>query len=409
MRIAVVGGGAAGMAAAIASAREGAEVTVLEKMDRVGKKLLATGNGRCNISNEDMELFHFHGAREFIQTVLSQVTSQDTCAFWESLGIPLVSLEGRMYPMSLQSSGVLDALRMEMERLKVQVKCASPVGRITRIKRSYRLSAPDGTDLGHYQRVIITVGGKASPQFGADGAGVQLASQLKHTVVPLRPALVRLKCRSPYLKALSGCRVETQATLLEGDEVIQREWGEVLFTAEGLSGPPVLMLAREALMPGRNRSIALNLMYSMREGECFWWLKQRSDRFSYMNVQEMLTGVLNKRLIVPMLKEADISPQTPCAKLGKPEIQAISRLIQWWTFPVLADSGWKEAQVTVGGVYTGEVDPQTMESRKQKGIYWAGEVLDVDGDCGGYNLQWAVSSGILAGKSAALGSGKELT
>ncbi|MBQ7916802.1 MAG: aminoacetone oxidase family FAD-binding enzyme [Firmicutes bacterium] len=403
MQIAIIGGGAAGMTAAIAAAREGATVTIFEKMDRVGKKILTTGNGRCNISNEDMDLSHFHGGtRSFIQSVLEKVSPEDTREFWESLGLVLITLEeGKMYPMSLQASGVLDALRMELERLNVTVKCAVPVEKIIQVKRSWRLVSAGGIDLGRFQKVIITVGGKASPQLGADGAGVQLASQLKHTVVPLRPGLVKLRCRSPYLKALAGCKVEAKASLMHGDEVLQEEWGEVLFTAEGLSGPPILRLAREAMVPGRNCSIALNLMENMREGECFWWLKQRSERFAHMTVQEMLSGIMNKRLILPMLKENDISAQMKSGQLNKHQIQAVARMIHGWSFPVIGDAGWKEAQVTVGGVFTGEIDAATLESKKNKGIYWAGEVLDVDGDCGGYNLQWAASSGILAGKSAA--------
>lgn len=402
MQIGIIGGGAAGMTAAITAARAGAEVTVYEKMDRVGKKLLATGNGRCNISNEHMELFHFHGASpDFIRKVMEAVPPEETRAFWESLGLILVSQEGRLYPMSLQASGVLDALRLEMERLGVRVRCGEEVTRVVPVKRSFRLEGADGQEKGRFSRVIITAGGKASPQFGADGDGQRLAASLGHTVVPLRPALVKLKCRSPYLKALSGCKVEARATLLQGDEVLAQEWGEVLFTPEGLSGPPILRLSREALVSGRRCGIALNLMEHMREGECYWWLKQRAERFGYMKVQEMLGGVLHKRLILPMLKETDIPPQTPSERLSKQQIQALSRILQWWTFPVLGDGGWREAQVTVGGVFTGEIDPTTMQSKKKTGIYWAGEVLDVDGDCGGYNLQWAASSGILAGRSAA--------
>ena len=402
MRIGIIGGGAAGMVAAITAARAGAEVTIFEKMDRVGKKLLATGNGRCNISNEHMELFHFHGAApDFIKAVMEAVSPERTRQFWESLGLVLISLEGKLYPMSLQASGVLDALRGEMERLGVRICCATPVERIVSVKKNWMLEGADGQELGRFPRIIITVGGKASPQFGADGGGKKLAAALGHTVVPLRPALVKLKCRSPYLKALSGCKVDAKASLLQGDEVLAQEWGEVLFTAEGLSGPPILRLSREALVSGRRCSIALNLMDQMREGECYWWLKQRAERFGYMKVQEMLSGILHKRLILPMLKETDIPPQMLCERLSKQQVQALARILQWWTFPVLGDGGWREAQVTVGGVFTGEIDPNTMQSKKRNGIYWAGEVLDVDGDCGGYNLQWAASSGILAGQCAA--------
>ena len=409
MRIAIIGGGAAGLAAAIGAARartdDQDEIMILEKMDRVGRKILATGNGRCNISNEDMGVSHYHPDPAFVEKVFTQVTPADVLEFWESLGLELVSEEGRLYPASLQASAVLDALRAEAERLGVRTACETPVDQIVPGKKGFRLVS-QGRDLGRFHRVIITAGGKASPQFGADGDGIKLAAGLHHGYAGLRPALVRLKCRNPYLKSLAGCKIQAGARLSISGHTVQTGAGEILFTAEGLSGPPILDLSREALAPGAEAVIHLNLEPGMREGECFWWLQQRCTRFPYMNLPAMLAGILNKRLIGPLLKSCGLG-DIPCGSVSKPQVQKLAKLLQDWEFPVIGDAGWREAQVTVGGVLTEEVDPATMESIKCPGIFWAGEVLNIDGDCGGYNLHWAAASGLLAGHTAALPNDKD--
>ena len=399
MTIGIIGGGPAGLAAAITAAQAGASVTLLEKMNRVGRKLLTTGNGRCNLSNEDTDLAHYHGAPAFIQKVFEQVAPEDVLNFWDGLGLRFTTENGRIYPMSLQASSALDAMRLEAERLGVRILCETPVRTIRRSKGGWMTGSGDSS-VGPFDQLILTVGGKASPQLGADGDVIPLAKQLHHTVCPLRPALVKLKCASPYLKSLAGCRLDALAVLRSNGTEIDERFGEVLFTEEGLSGPPILDLSRQALEPGREAEISIVLFPEMNAGECFAMIEERCRRFPYMTLPEMLSGILNKRLIVPLIKEAGLSLQMTSGELNKRQIGALSGLLQEWTFPVIGDGGWRDAQITVGGIATEEIDPQKMSSRKEKNCYFAGEAIDVDGDCGGYNLLWAVATGILAGRSA---------
>ena len=399
MTIVIIGGGPAGLAAAITAAQSGAKVTMLEKMNRVGRKLLATGNGRCNLSNEDTDPAHYHGDPAFIRQVFEQVVPEQVLSFWDGLGLGFTTENGRIYPMSLQASAALDALRVEAERLGIQIRCEAPVQTIRRSKGGWMVSA-GGISYGPFDKLILAVGGKASPQFGADGDIIPIAKQLRHTVRPLRPALVRLKCTSPYLKALAGCGMDALAVLKSDGKEIAERFGEVLFTEEGLSGPPILDLSREALEPGRKAAVSIVLFPGMNAGECFAMLEERCRRFPYMTLPEMFAGILNKRLIVPLIKEAGLNLQMKAGEMNKRQISALSGLLREWVFPVSGDGGWRDAQVTVGGVPAEEIDPLTMQSRLQKGCYFVGEAVDVDGDCGGYNLLWAVATGILAGRSA---------
>ncbi len=400
MKIAIIGGGMSGLTAAITAAGAGEAVTVYEKEERVGRKILATGNGRCNLSNTEMTAGHYHGDPSFVEQVYRRIPPQEVLGFWEDLGLILEAEEDRLYPRGRQASGVLDALRLEAVRRGVAMRTAAPVKRLERSEGRWKVTVSSG-ESAEFDAVILAVGGKASPQLGSDGEIAGFAKDLHHTLIPLRPALVRLSCQGGYFKMLAGCKINAGVTLTQEEKILGEEYGEVLFTKEGLSGPPVLNLAREALVPGRNCRISVHILDNMTESEAFLWLRERAQRFSYMTISEMLAGFLNKRLINPLVKEADVTLSTPCKKMTKRQIQTISHLLIDWSFPVSGSAGWKEAQVTVGGIYTREVDASTMESRKHKGLYIVGEALDVDGDCGGYNLHFAAATGILAARSAA--------
>ena len=399
MKLAIVGGGMSGLVAAVTAVKAGAAVTVYEKEERVGRKILATGNGRCNLSNTEMTADHYHGDPSFVEEVYRQIRPQEVLEFWDDLGLILEAEEDRLYPKGRQASGVLDALRLEALRRGVNIRTSSPVKHLEKAGDRWRVTSGSG-EAAEYDAVILAVGGKASPQLGSDGEIAGFAKELKHTLIPLRPALVRLSCQGGYFKMLAGCKITAGVTLTQNETVLGKEYGEVLFTKEGLSGPPVLNLAREALVPGRNCRISVHILRDMTESEAFLWLRERAQRFSYMTISEMLSGFLNKRLINPLVKEADVTLSTPCKKMTKRQIQTISHLLIDWSFPVSGSAGWKEAQVTVGGVYTEEVNSDTMESRRHKGLYIVGEALDVDGDCGGYNLHFAAATGILAAASA---------
>lgn len=380
--VAIVGGGAAGLVCAVQLARAGVKTVVFEKKDRVGKKLLATGNGRCNISNADMDLSHYHGTHaDFAKSIIAT----DTAAFWRSVGLELCELEkGRIYPMSLQASAVVDALRFACERLGVEIRTNETVQNLQAL-------------CNRYDDVVLAVGGKAGRQYGSDGDGFTFAKELGLKTQPLRPAIVRLTCDHPYLKELSGAKVNAKVRCLDADgTVLEEREGEVLFTEEGLSGPPVLDLARMALTPKKKTALSLNLVPSLSKDELEHMLQERVERFGDYEIGLMLSGLLNKRLIGPICKTLGIRPTDKAAAL--PIVKAVT-LLTGWTFPVTGSADWKEAQVTVGGIDTTQLDPATMAFKKRPHLYAVGEVLDIDGDCGGYNLHFACATALIAARA----------
>lgn len=401
--IGIIGGGVSGMTAAIAAARLGASVCLFEKTDRVGKKLLATGNGRCNLSNRDMSLSHYHGScAGLVPAVFECFGPEDTAAFWKELGIEQREQErGKLYPRSLQASSVLDVLRYELQRLNVECLTDQPVQEIRKTEAGFALKTPGG--IRRFSRVILAAGGKASPKFGADGSGAALARQLGLRLRPLRPALCRLECRHPELRALMGVKVDAEAVLRTETGEEQRAGGEVLFTETGLSGPPILELSRRAgeeLEKGRTAAVYLDLCPEESPGEVFAAFSERFSAMPYKNLKDGLNGWLHKKLIPVVARESGLSLQTGCGSLSRKDVGRLAAVLKEWKFPVLRLAGWAEAQVTVGGVLGEEVTSR-LECRKLPGLFLAGEVLDLDGDCGGYNIQWAVSSGYAAGSAAA--------
>ena len=404
--MAVVGGGGSGMMAAISAARCGAEVRLLERKDRVGKKLLATGNGRCNLSNADGSLSRFHGGDPaFIAAVLSGFSVASAVDFFEGLGISCrVEGEGRIYPRSGQASSVLDVLRWELERLKVDVRTGYEVRRIVPGGGGLALHLASGGKL-ESERAILAAGGMAGPQFGSDGAGLRLASALGHRLVEPVAALVPLRLHADFLRKLKGVKFDGRAEVRCGDEVLRAEEGELLFTDSGISGPPILQLSRaasQALKANKEPCIVLDLFPGSSLEELDSALEIRFRRQGHKSVADGLVGLLNKRLIPVLLTGAGIDYHAlPCADIAAAARNALARLLKGWSLEVSGTMPWPEAQVTAGGVALDDVNPDTLESRLVPGLFFCGEILDVDGDCGGFNLQWAWSSGWLAGRSAA--------
>ncbi|MCL2336011.1 MAG: NAD(P)/FAD-dependent oxidoreductase [Firmicutes bacterium] len=405
IQVAVIGGGAAGLTAAIAAAGAGAKVTVLERLDRVGKKILATGNGRCNLSNTDLTLDHYHGVNpRFAHSALSRFDFARTMAFFESLGIAWQAEEdGKVFPMSEQASSVLDVLRYRINDLGVEVRCSAGVSTIKGREGDFTLELADGDQVSA-QRVIIATGGRAAPNLGSDGSGYSLARQLGHSVVEPFPALVPLKLAAGFLKSISGVKFTGSATVLAGDRPIKTAAGEILFTDYGISGPPILALSRVAseYLHKSEVWLKLNLFSAMSADELRQLVDRRLETQAAKSLAFSFVGLINKRLIPVLLKEAEIKdPRKPAGQLTGAEREAVQTILQDWRFQVSGARAWPSAQVTAGGVNVSEVDPKTMASKLTPGIYFAGELMDIDGDCGGYNLQWAWSSGFIAGESAA--------
>ena len=411
LRVTVVGGGSSGMMAAVSAARAGAAVMLLERKDRVGKKLLATGNGRCNLTNTDGSLSRFHGGdRAFIAGVLTRFPAASAIQFFEELGIAcIVEGGGRVYPRSQQASAVLDVLRWEMERLKVDVRTGYEVKSIAPGGSGCTLSLAAGGELAA-ERLVLACGGSAAPQFGSDGSGQRLAAALGHRLVEPVAALVPLRLRADFLRKLKGVGFEGRGEVRCGDEVLRAEEGEFLFTDNGISGPPVLQLSRAAALALQKKlepRITLDLFPESTLEQLDDALTIRFRRQGGKSLLDGLVGLLNKRLIPVALAAAGIEYQTiPCADVPQASRNSLARLLKRWSLPISGTMPWPEAQVTAGGVALQDVSAETLESRLVPGLYFCGEVLDVDCDCGGFNLQWAWASGWLAGRSAAQGRGR---
>jgi predicted Rossmann fold flavoprotein len=406
-RILVIGGGAAGLMAAITAARNGASVKILERMNRVGKKILATGNGRCNLTNVYAAVKNYHGNNpEFVEEAFNQFTVEQTMDFFEELGIACkVESGGKVYPSSDQASSVLDVLRYECEELGIEEVCEAEVVKIKKSGNGFNVTLKNNEKL-YGDRVIVVPGGKAAPSLGSNGSGYKLLQDLGHSFVESFPALVQLRLESPHLKAINGVKFMGRAAVGVGEDVLRVEDGEILYTAYGISGPPIFQLSRRAaekLHEGQKPWIKVDMFPDFSEDEVFKGIRKRLQLRPQKPLDFSFVGLLNKRLIPAILKEAGFEDiHKASGDVSTKEIKSIVDLLKNWTFEITGTQSWSEAQVTAGGIEVKDVDPITMESKLVKGIYLAGEVLDIDGDCGGYNLQWAWSSGYVAGYYAAL-------
>ncbi|MBI4725982.1 aminoacetone oxidase family FAD-binding enzyme [candidate division TA06 bacterium] len=397
----IIGGGASGMIAAIAAARGGAKVRLWEKSRSLGRKLLATGNGRCNFANRDLAPKHFHTPVPTVaDMVLSQFELKQTLEFFEGLGIEYYcDARGRYFPKSNEAPSVLLALEREMGNLGIEVNLHSEIVDIKKTKTGFLLHQRGQSHQA--QAVILTCGGAAAPQLGGGEGGYQLARQLGHNVTPLRPALASLELEGNWYHKLQGIRLDMGLTVFEGSKKILQLIDEGLFTKYGLSGPLALKSSR-ILGEGRKQCF-LNFVPGQTSLEMLSVLVRRAKNISSRPAQEFFNGLLPQKIGQMLIRESKIDPGKDTAHLSETEIKKLASNITAWPAKVKAVRPFKEAQVTVGGVDLREVIPETLESKKIPGLYFAGEILDVDGDTGGYNLQWAWSSGQVAGKSAASG------
>lgn len=403
-KIIIIGGGAAGMMAALSVKRNGGDALILEKNDRVGKKLLATGNGRCNYTNKNLNINNYHGNNpKFAYSALSEFDVERTIEFFESLGItPAVEDNGKVFPLSFQSSSMLDILRYEIETQGIELITEAQVSEIKK-KNQFTVTLKDKR-IFEGDRVIIATGGMALPSSGSDGNGYNLCKKLGHTITEIFPGLVQLKLESKFLRALDGVKFLGVAGIYIDNKLILEDSGDILFTSYGISGPPVLQLSRTALdymNKEKNVELRVSIIHTKTQEELLEYLVNRFKLMPNKTIEIALIGLINKRLIIPLLKETNIDKNKNAASLSKDEMRKLSEILTSWSFKVIGSQSWGNAQVTAGGVNTAEVDNKTMESKIVKGLYIVGELLDIDGDCGGFNLQWAWSSGYIAGLNAA--------
>ncbi len=418
--LAVVGGSAAGFCAAIQAARgkKACSIAVLERMPRVGKKILATGNGRCNLSNIDAGNHPYHNAG-FARQALTRYDVETTLSFFKSLGLLTVTdSEGRIYPMSNTAASVLDALRFEAERLHIEFICNTAVKHVTVLKDgSFALAcsqSPDFTEgtknngiiATEYaaNKLIIATGGKASPVHGSDGSGFELLRQMGHSVTPLFPALVQLITDATYPKQLKGIRVNAAIKIDIEDKIASTAEGEVLFTEYGLSGIAAMEVSRTVsayFASGKTGACfaVLDMAPALNREAITLFLKEIIQNNPHLPVEKMLFGILPVRVgqvickssgLYDLLKEA--------GTLTEKQLETLIANVKALSIEMKGTRGFEQAQITAGGADINEFDSCNLASRKVNNLYCCGEVLDVDGECGGFNLQWAWSSGLLAGE-----------
>ena len=402
--IAIAGGGASGLAAAVAAkqASPKTQVLLLERGDRVGRKILATGNGRCNLTNLAASPERYSGTDlRPAASLLRRYSPETVLAFFEDLGLlTRAEDEGRVYPASGQASAVLDVLRLACARLGVEERCGWEVRSISPEKRGFTLTPAQGAPLVA-QKVILAAGGMAAPNFGTDGSGFSLLRALGHKIEAPYPALVQLRTGTSPIRGLKGVRIKALIRSFANRSLVRQEEGELLFTEYGLSGIPALQASLAlgpCLQAGGAAEVSLHLFPQWEDLPAM--LAAQAARRRGLPAGQLFTGLLHKRLSALVLERAGVSGNTPCDALGRRALSALSSVCGDFRLNVTGTQGFPSAQVTGGGAALSQFDPRTLESRLHPGLYAAGEVLDVTGECGGFNLHWAWASGLAAGEAA---------
>ncbi len=399
MQILIIGGGAAGMMAALTAAEDsGNQITLLERQNRVGKKLLATGNGRCNLSNLYARADRYHGADDsFVANILRRRSAEETMEFFRVLGLYTVAEEdGKVYPLSDQANSVVDVLRFALEQKGIRVITSCDVLSIRKKARGYQVETTGESYYG--DKVIVTCGGAAGKNLGGTRSGYKLLSMLGHSCTELHPSLVQIKTDTRFSASLKGVRADCAMTLKENGRIVAKSEGEVQFTDFGVSGPISFALSRSVSVGMGERILLLDFLRNFEESHVAMQLQERCKRFPNLAAEQLLTGMLNTRLGQAVLKFSAVEFSTLLCELTSETLQKIAHNLKFFPLAVEGTLGMEHAQVTAGGVPAEEFRADTLESRLAPGVFAAGEVLNVDGDCGGFNLQWAWSSGYVAGK-----------
>ncbi len=401
----VIGSGAAGMMAAITAAREGKRVLLLEKLSKIATKLKATGGGRCNLTNTlDNETFMQHFGRDgrFMAPALEAFEHKALIAFLEEIGVESHAPDGfRVFPVTHSSSTIIDAMSQEMQNLNIAVHCASKV-----LSLEYDAEKITGvqtqTESFHADAVILATGGKGYPMLGAEGDGYPMAASVGHKVTELYPAMMPLKVKETWVE---NCRADTIAKVTMHVDMKKYKklsaTGDLIFTKDGIRGPVVLDFSRE-ITPLLSRydevPILLNLTKGMNEEQIRQHFKKALEKNPHQTTLELLLTLLPESVSLELCKIAKVDPALSLARQTGANRDKLIRLLVWTPLTINGHDGFKMAMITRGGIHLKEIDPYTMQSRRIKGLYFCGEIVNLDGPCGGYNLQWSFASGHLAGK-----------
>ena len=402
MTIAIIGGGASGMAAALAAAEnENHQVILLERQARVGRKLQATGNGRCNLSNLHAATRGYHGQNpEFVRDALSAFPPEDTLNWFASLGLFTIAEDsGKVYPYSDQANSVVDVLRLYLVKDNITLKTGYEVTKIQRCAEGFQIT--NGEESIACDKLIVACGGLAGSKLGGTMSGYKLLAKLGHRSTKLRPSLVQIKSAWPELPSLKGVRANCRVQILHNGECYAQSTGELQLTEHGISGPVVFEISRDVCAAPGKWTAKLDFLPDVSLEKLDAELQRR--RATNLPMEELLTGILHNRLGRVLTKAAGIKGKQYVNQISNTELGEVVNAVKALEIDLTEPLGMDSAQVTAGGVLTDGFDPATMESKLVPGLYACGEVLDIDGDCGGYNLQWAWSSGRCAG----LHAGKE--
>ncbi|MBQ8740984.1 MAG: aminoacetone oxidase family FAD-binding enzyme [Clostridia bacterium] len=395
----IIGGGAAGMCAAInIKLRDRSiSVAILEQLSRVGKKLITTGNGRCNISNININIDRYHSENiAFAEFALQNYDNYYAADFFSEIGVVFTYDEtGRAYPYSLQASSVVDAMRFSLEELGVDTFVDTTVLSYSKTENFFNINTNNG-DFICESLVIATGLYSGGNKLGSNGSMLKILKNAGYKTVKTTPAIVQLKTETDVVKSLKGIKVNADVNLSINETAVRGEFGEVLFCDYGLSGPPIMQLSREIERQPGDKVITLDLMWEYTYANVCDILNFRATALRNRNLDEYLTGMLNKRVGQAVLKMCGLKLSDSVATLKNGDIKQIASIIKGMKFKVTGTTGFDNSQVTAGGLDTTQFNPQTMESERERGLYCIGEILDIDGDCGGFNLQWAWSSAICA-------------
>jgi predicted Rossmann fold flavoprotein len=400
---AVIGGGAAGMMAAIAAATDSdISVVIIEHTKRLGSKLLQTGNGKCNFTNLDMSRQMYQNAdKEFVWNVIEKFDVTHTLDFFKSIGVYHKVKNGYVYPNSETAASLQDALRLEVAHRQIQTVMETTIHKITcDTDKMYYMDTDQGIISAH--SVILATGSKAAPKTGSDGSGYQLATQLGHTVNKPLPALVQLVSDDVLCKAMAGVRSTGSVEIYVNNTALTQDTGEIQYTDYGISGIPVFQISRYAVgavdLHKKVKAI-VDMLPEYTLDEIQEDIRKRIVPDGYKTVEQFFCGLLNKKLVLAVAKRAGVSVSDPIKQLGPEKILRMANIMKQFELRITSYKSFENAQICQGGVDLKDISSDSMQSTLHHGLFFAGEVLDVDGKCGGYNLQWAWSSGHLAGTS----------
>ncbi|MFA9465783.1 MAG: NAD(P)/FAD-dependent oxidoreductase [Velocimicrobium sp.] len=399
----IVGGGASGLVAALILARQKKQVTLLEHNEKIGRKILATGNGKCNFTNQYQTKSCYRGENpNFAWNLIQQCGMEDYVSFMYSIGIAAKQKNGYYYPYSEQASSIVEALLLELSYRKVKIKCKEHVTDIMPADGGYIVS----TKTYNYQakKVILACGGQAAPILGSDGSGYELARKLGHSITPLFPALVALKVADKNMQKLAGIRIKAEIHLIISDKDVACEFGEIQFTASGISGIPVFQISRyatHAIIKGEKAVAILTFLPDFTNDTLMEYFKNQAAINGYKSILQTLQNLMDRKLAEVILDELGVGKTKAISECKILELEHLATKIKGFQLPIRGMNGYEQAQVTAGGINTNEICETTLESVYHKGVYFTGELVDVDGTCGGYNLQWAFTSASVAATHAA--------